>query len=77
MPRNKALKENYFAIMEKLAERPLDGYEKILVTPIHESYLPGECPHFITSWANATRDCREQVLICCQCGETLERRLRL
>jgi len=77
MAKNKALKENYYKAIEHEVGKTLTPEERIAVTPVHESYAPEECPHFITSWANSTRDATEQVEICCQCGTILERRLRL
>lgn len=77
MKRNEALRKNYFLAIEHEVGRPLTPLERLAVTPVHESFEPDECPHFITSWANNTRDGRDVSLICCQCGTVLERRLRL
>jgi len=76
VPKNEALRKNYFLAIEHEIGHELTPMERLAMTPVYESFQPEECPHFITSWANDTRDGKEQSLICCQCGETLERRFR-
>jgi len=69
MPKNEALKKNYFLTIEHEVGRELTPLERLAVTPIHESLRPEECPHFLTSFAHLSLTLEGE--ICIHCGEVL------
>jgi len=76
VPKNEALRKNYFLAIEHEIGRELTPVERLAMTPVYESFQPEECPHFITSWANVTRDGKVQQEICVHCCTVLETRTR-